>query len=177
MADVRLIATAELDRATLDASRRLMNVAFDDFTDDDWAHALGGWHAVLGDGADIVAHASVVPRTIVAGSREYRAGYVEAVAVHPDRQGRGLGTAVMTAVNEIVRTRFEIGALSTGAWHFYERLGWERWRGPVYVRARDGRFVRSADEDESVMVWRGGPGAAIDLTTAIACDDRAGDAW
>ncbi len=177
VADVRLVTTAELDRATMAASRRLMDLAFDDFTDDDWGHALGGWHAVLGEGADVVAHAAVVLRTIVVGPREYRAGYVEAVAVHPVLQGQGLGSRVMAAVNDIVRTRFEIGALSTGEWHFYERLGWERWRGPVYVRARDGRLVRAVDEDESVMVLRGRAGSTIDLTSAIACDERAGDAW
>jgi len=67
MHDVRLLTTAEVPAAELAGSRRLMDAAFDDFTDDDWAHALGGWHAFIGSADDLVAHAPVVPRVIVVG--------------------------------------------------------------------------------------------------------------
>lgn len=80
MPDVRVMSTAEVPAAELEASRRLMDAAFDDFTDLDWAHALGGWHAVISRAGDVVAHAAVVPRPIVVAGRDVRAGYVEAVA-------------------------------------------------------------------------------------------------
>lgn len=177
MYEVRLLTTAGVLAAELAASRRLMDAAFDDFTDDDWAHALGGWHAFIGQGDDVVAHASVVPRLIVVGGREFSAGYAEAVAVRPDLQGTGLGSRVMTAMNEVLRARFELGVLSTGEWHFYERLGWERWQGPAFVRGRDGVLTRTEDEDEGVMVLRVAASAALDLTAPIACDERDGDSW
>ena len=42
----RLCRTAALGRDTRTAIRALLDAAFDgDFTDDDWAHALGGTHA------------------------------------------------------------------------------------------------------------------------------------
>jgi aminoglycoside 2'-N-acetyltransferase I len=177
MSDVRLVTTDALSTPVAAASRRLMDLAFDDFTDDDWSHALGGWHAVIGSGEGVVAHAAVVPRAIVVGGREYRAGYVEAVAVQPDLQGTGLGTGVMAAIDDLIRTQFQLGVLSTGEWHFYERLGWERWRGPAFVRMRDGQLVRAADEDDGVMVLRCAATADIDPTAPIACDERSGDSW
>lgn len=174
---VRLLTTDEVPAAELAASRRLMDAAFDDFTDDDWAHALGGWHAFIGGAEDVVAHAAVVPRLIVVGAREFSAGYVEAVAVRPDLQGTGLGSRVMAAINDVVRARFELGVLSTGEWHFYERLGWERWQGPAYVRDRDGALTRAEEEDDGVMVLRCAASAAIDPAAPIACDERGGDSW
>ena len=162
MADVRVIETAQLTDADRAAIRQLLDEAFDgDFSDDDWAHALGGWHAVIaaeGAGA-VLAHASVVERRIAVGARVFRAGYVEAVAVAPAHQRLGLGSAVMTALAEVIDARFELGVLSSGEWGFYERLGWERWRGPTYVRTTTGEQVRTEDDDDGVMVLRTGPSA------------------
>ena len=62
-----------------------------------------------------------MPRALDIGRQRVRAGYVEAVAVLPARQGTGLGTAVMRALGEVIAREFELGALSTGEWHFYER--------------------------------------------------------
>jgi aminoglycoside 2'-N-acetyltransferase I len=58
-----------------------------------------------------------------------------------------------------------------------ERLGWERWRGPSYVRRHDGSVERTAEDDDGLMVLRTGPSAAIDLASPITCDDRPGDCW
>src|SRR5687768_10150055 len=116
---LRRLATAELTPREIGAIRALMNVAFGDdederFTEDDWQHAVGGVHFVLDLDGEIVAHASVVPRDLHVGGRRIRAGYVEAVATEPGRQGMGLGTRVMVAVNERIRDEYELGALGTG---------------------------------------------------------------
>ena len=126
---------------------------------------------------DVVAHASVVPRDLVAGDRPFAAGYVEAVATLPSEQGTGLGSRVMTELGRVLRERHTLGALSTGAHAFYGRLGWERWRGPTYVRTSGGTLTRTEDEDDGIMVLRFGPSADLDLTLPICCDDRPGDAW
>ena len=146
------------------------------FAEDDWQHALGGWHVVVTDNDVVVAHAAVVPRVLEVADRPFRAGYVEAVATAPGRQREGLGALAMTDIAEIVRNRFELGALSTGRHDFYTRLGWERWQGPTFVR-RHGEIVRTADEDDGVMVLRFGPSATVDLTAAITCESRPGDDW
>ncbi|MBA2768491.1 MAG: hypothetical protein H0U35_05055, partial [Sporichthyaceae bacterium] len=61
--DVRVLTTAEASSQLLAAARILCDRAFDGgFSDEDWAHSLGGWHALVVEGAAVVSHASVVPR-------------------------------------------------------------------------------------------------------------------
>src|SRR3712207_2669220 len=117
---VRSLTTGSLIDAERRAIRALLDEAFwsDDaeegFADHDWEHALGGAHVVLEDDGRIVAHAAVVERELHVARRPVRTGYVEAVAVAPDAQARGLGTTVMRAVGDEIAERFELGALGTG---------------------------------------------------------------
>ena len=174
--EVRLLTSAGA-AAHLRQIRSLLDEAFGaDFCEDDWAHCLGGTHAVLLDGGVVVAHAAVVPRTLEVGSRPLHTGYVEGVATRPGRERVGFGTLVMTEITTIVRDEFELGALSTGRHGFYERLGWERWRGPTAVRSPSG-LIRTEEEDDGVMVLRFGTSSTLDLRLPITCDTRPGDAW
>jgi aminoglycoside 2'-N-acetyltransferase I len=176
--NVRVCPTDVLDAFQLEALRALLDAAFDgDFTDQDWAHALGGTHAIVETEGAVVAHASVVPRVLEAGRQRVRAGYVEAVGVLPARQGTGLGTAVMQALAAIISRDYALGALSTGEWHFYERLGWERWRGPTWVRHPHGRLERSPADDDSVMILRTPASPPIDRFAPLTCEARTGDPW
>ena len=175
---VRICLSDELDPRDRTAIRALLDTAFaGDFSDQDWDNALGGTHALSETADGVIAHASVVPRALDVGGLAVRTGYVEAVAVLPARQGTGLGTAVMRALGEIVARDFALGALSTGEWHFYERLGWERWRGPTWVRYPDGRRERTPDDDESLMILRTPRTPALDLSAPLTCDARPGDVW
>jgi aminoglycoside 2'-N-acetyltransferase I len=158
-------------------ARSLVDDAFGGrFEESDWHHALGGWHVLVTDGGSVVAHAAVVPRELHVDGRPVDAGYVEAVATAPARQGQGLGTLALREVDRLLRRHHELGALSTGAHRFYERLGWERWRGPTFVRVGDD-VVRTPDEDDGIMVLRYGPTATLDLTAALSCGAREGDDW
>lgn len=180
---IQVARTDDLPRETLAAIRALMLAAFTGgFTDDDWDHALGGWHVVARDDigstdeGSVVAHAAVVERTLGVGERLVRTGYVEGVATAPGRHGGGLGSAVMQRINQLVRADYEFGALATGRHSFYERIGWERWRGPTLVRRGDD-LVRTPDDDDAVMVLRFGPTADVDVTQPLSCDARSGDVW
>lgn len=173
---VPTFSRTELGPPLLAGLRPLLEVAFDDaFDDHDFDHCLGGTHHLLRPADRLLSHASVVPRQLHVGSRTLRCGYVEAVATLPSYQRRGLGRAVMVAAGRTVRERYEAGALSTGSPAFYEQLGWQRWRGPSHV-VIDGRWVRTADEDDGVMVLVP-EGLELDLTDPIAVEDRPGDAW
>ncbi|HEU0131031.1 MAG TPA: GNAT family N-acetyltransferase [Mycobacteriales bacterium] len=172
----RLIVTTDPPQRLLAAVRAMVDAAFGDgFTDDDWDHALGGTHVVLLDGDTVVAHAAVVPRTLVVEAT-ITAGYVEAVATRPDRQREGHGAAVMREAAAQIRAHYPLGVLSTSRHAFYERLGWERWRGKTFVRD-GGTLRRTADEDAGIMVLRTALSATLDLASAMACDARAGDDW
>lgn len=177
MPTVRRFATSEAPSAILAEIRGLLVDAFGgEFSNEDWEHTLGGWHVVVVDDDLIRSHAAVVPRILEVAGRPFRAGYVEGVATSPERREEGLGSLAMTAVSELLRRDYALGALSTGRHEFYERLGWERWQGPTFVR--DGATVtRTADEDDGVMVLRFGPSTNLDLAASISCEVRSGDAW
>lgn len=82
----------------------------------------------------------------------------------------------MADVAAVVRDAYEMGALSTEVHDFYAGLGWERWRGPTYVR-RGAGLVRTEAEDVGLMVLRFGTSEAVDLTAAISCEARWGSDW
>jgi len=173
--------TTDLTGTELVAIRRLMEEAFatdEDgaFTDHDWGHAIGGLHFVLDLDGEIVTHASVVQRALQIGERPVATGYVEAVATARTRQGAGHGSRVMRAITNHIRDRFDLGALGTGRHHFYERLGWQTWRGPAFVRTPAG-LRRTPDEEGYILVLRTPTSPAFDLTEPLSCEWRDGDVW
>ena len=179
--DLRRLTTDQLTGGELSEIRTLLDAAFgqdpdERFTEHDWEHVLPGTHFVVDHDGAIVAFASVAERRIDVGGRPFRTGYVEAVATAPGRQGQGLGTRVMEAVTAFITERFELGALGTGAHHFYKRLGWQTWLGRSFVRTADG-VEPTAEEDGYIMVLLTPASRGLDLTEAISCDWRPGDVW
>jgi aminoglycoside 2'-N-acetyltransferase I len=174
---VEVASTASLSSSFLRDLRATLDAAFEGrFSEDDWQHALGGIHAWLGEDGRIISHASVVERSLVCSGVQLRAGYVEAVATVAERRREGHGSAVMRRIGDIIQQHFGVGVLSTGAPAFYERLGWECWRGPTYVSAPGG-LERTPEDDGGVMILRTPRSANLDLEAAIVCDWRQGDVW
>jgi aminoglycoside 2'-N-acetyltransferase I len=177
MREVRTAHTADLDEATLTTVRRLLDAVFgEDMTDEDWDHALGGVHALVWEGDELIGHGSVVQRRIIHGGRALRAGYVEGVAVRADRQRRGHGGALMAVLERVVRGAYELGALGAtdeGA-ALYTAHGWKRWEGPTCALTPEG-IVRTEEEDGFVYVLP--VSAALDLSGELTCDWREGDVW
>lgn len=170
--------TADLGAHELTAIRALLDTAFSDdpLDEHDFEHALGGLHALVWEGEEAIAHASVVMRRLLHGGRALRTGYVEAVAVHPDHRGRGHGAAVMAAVERVIRGGYELGALGTTdmAAGFYAARGWRTWEGPTFALTPDG-VVRTAAEDGGILVLPGS--APLDLAGPLTCDWRDGSPW
>jgi hypothetical protein len=83
----------------------------------------------------------------------------------------------MARLGGIVQREYEFGALSTGSHRFYERLGWERWSGPTFVRTGHG-LVRTEDDGVMAMrIPRFGSSTGLDLTAPISCEARSGAYW
>ena len=159
------------------AIRELLHTAFgDDFAQEDWDHALGGVHVTAHIGPDLVGHGAVVSRQFVHGERVLHTGYVEAVAVHPDHHGAGIGRGVMRNIEDLIDDTYDLGALSaTGsALTFYMHLGWELWAGPTHVSGPDG-VIPTPDDDGAVFVRR--VDTTLPLTGPLICDWRVGDVW
>jgi aminoglycoside 2'-N-acetyltransferase I len=137
---------------------------------------MGGVHWMAEADGRLVGHASVVPRILEADGVPIRTGYVEAVAVEPALQRRGVGTRLLREAAAHIADRYDLGALGTGEQAFYERLGWERWRGPTFERTVEGD-VRTPHEDEGVMILRVATSPALTLRERLSCEWRPGDSW
>jgi aminoglycoside 2'-N-acetyltransferase I len=184
MTAVQLRHTADLAPGTLAGVHALLIEAFEPgegpnsgsgFSGDDWEHTLGGMHALLWEGEELIGHGAVVQRRLVHGGRALRAGYVEGVAVRADRRRRGRARALMTPLERVIRAAYDLGALaaSAQAGGFYSSRGWINWRGPTSVLTPSG-MQPTPDEDEIYVL----PGEVdLDVAAELTCDWRGGDVW
>jgi len=172
---LRTAHTCDLDPTELRAARALMDEAFDgDFSDQDWDHGLGGVHALVHDESGLLlAHGSVVQRRIVHNGRSLRTGYVEAVAVRPDRQRQGIGGQVMGALERVIDRAYAVGALSASdeGQRLYLGRGWQEWKGSVGTLGPQG-VIHMPDEDPPLL-W----GADLDPVHELLIDWRDGDVF
>ena len=177
MSEPRTAHTSDLEAGVLAAARALLYDVFgDELEESDWEHALGGIHAMIWDGDELVGHASVVQRRVLHGGRALRCGYVEGVAVRADQQRRGHGGALMEAIERVIRCAYDLGALGgtdEGA-RLYTRRGWQLWQGPLFALTPSG-VVRTEDVDGAVYVLP--VSVPLDLSGELTCDWRDGDVW
>lgn len=180
--ELQIARSWDISDSELTALRAFLTEAFDGrFDDGNWANALGGTHVIIRERGEIVAHASVVPRTLYfsiegdtwrdATVREV--GYVESVAVARQFRGRGLGTEVLNIINRLVADQFGLGALATSSHAFYEQAGWKRWSGSTHVY-RSGTVSSVPGGEQWLMILAP---AGMVLTGAVACEWREGDLW
>jgi aminoglycoside 2'-N-acetyltransferase I len=178
VSDLRLEVahTGQLAPDALAQARALLDAAFaGEMTDDDWAHCLGGLHALAWRGGELAGHAALVQRRLLHAGRVLRAGYVEGVAVRADLRRRGIGDALMAPLEQVARRAYDVTALATsdeGA-AFYAARGWLPWQGPTSALTPDG-VVRTPDDDDCVLVLRG---SDLDRSAELTCDWREGDPW
>lgn len=151
-----------------------------DFTDADWEHTLGGMHALICRHGALIAHGAVVQRRLLYHDTALRCGYLEGVAVREDWRGQGLATAVMDALEQVLRGAYQIGALSASekGRPMYTARGWLAWQGPTSVLQPAG-VARTPGDDRSLFVL---PidlpdGIELDTTAELTCDWRDGDVW
>lgn len=177
MISVRVAHTAQLDPGTLAEARSLLYDVFDDMTEADWDHSLGGIHALAYDGAELVGHAAVVMRRLLHGGRALRTGYVEGVGVRADHQRRGHGGEMMDALERVIRDAYEVGALGAtdeGA-RFYAARGWRLWDGALSALAPDG--VMPTPDVQGAIYVLPVDGVPLDLSGSLVVDWRDGDVW
>lgn len=169
--------TSAVNPATLAAARALLVDAFEgEFSAEDWEHTVGGVHALLWEGRDLIGHASVVPRRLRCGRRALRAGYVESVGIRADRRRRGHGSALMDAVEHVLRREYDLGALgaSDQGRTFYAARGWRLWRGPLSALTATG-VQRLPAGHVSVYVFA--HAVSLDVHGELMCEWREGALW
>lgn len=130
----------------------------------------GGLHFLAHDGDTLVSHAVVTTRFAQPdGLPLLRVAYVDAVATLPEYQGRGFSSALLRRFPTALAD-FEIACLETEIVGFYERLGWQEWRGPLAGR-KEGELIPTPDQ-RGIMVLRlpGAPVINPDAGLVIECD-------
>lgn len=169
----RLVHTAHLGPHGLADVRDLCELAFDDYDDTTFQHALGGTHALVLHDHHLVAHGSVVLRRLRIGGRWLRCGWIESVATHPAHRRNGYAHAVMAALETLAPGYDLLGLCSSDAGRpLYESRAWFLWRGPASVLSPDG--IRPTPDEDSIYVHTVRP---IDFGGEIVCDWREGEVW
>jgi aminoglycoside 2'-N-acetyltransferase I len=112
----------------------------------------GGRHFLASRGSELVSHAVVTTRWVQPeGQPALKTAYVDAVSTLPMYQRLGYASAVMHRLAEEIGD-YEIACLQTDRPGFYERLGWEVWRGSLAGRGE--HALIPTPEQRGVMVLR-----------------------
>ena len=176
MTELRTAHTADLAAAELAAIRSLMDAAFDGVSDDTFDNTLGGVHALILSGGELIGHGSVVQRRMLHAGRSLRTGYIEGVAVRADRRRQGHGARLMEALERVVRSAYQLGALgaSPDGARLYASRGWQLWRGPSSAMTPDGiRPTPGAEEFIYVLPVS----VPVDMSGELTCDFRPASLW
>jgi aminoglycoside 2'-N-acetyltransferase I len=135
----------------------------------------GGRHFLAHRGTELVSHAVATKRSAQPdGHRELKTAYVDAVSTLPKYQGQGYASAAMSALVAGVAD-YEIACLQTDIPEFYERLGWELWRGPLAGRGEHG-LIPTPDQ-RGVMVHRLPATPALDLDSQLSIEQQPSRIW
>ena len=151
---LRTLRTRELDEEQRAAVVRL---CLDAHGEEDFRNLFSylppdGLHVLGHVGAELVGHAVVTTRRLRHGDLPpLRTAYVDAVATSPAHQGQGIGSAVMRHLAAAVAD-YDVACLETERVAFYERLGWEEWRGPLAGLTDEG--VVPTPDQTGIMILR-----------------------
>ena len=130
----------------------------------------GGRHFLAYREGELVSHAVVTTRWLQPENQPIlKTAYVDAVATLPAYQGQGYGSAVMQYLAKNIDD-YTIACLETEHSSFYERLGWELWRGALGGRNDQGLIP--TPEQTGIMILRlaGTPALNLDGLLTIECE-------
>jgi aminoglycoside 2'-N-acetyltransferase I len=113
-----------------------------------------------------------------AGHPPLRTAYVEAVATEQSEQQRGFGTLVMQRLQGELDD-YELGGLSENPdfRFWYGRLGWEPWRGPLYIRPQSNSEADLLPTEDHCMILRLPKTPPLDLDATLSAEWRTGELW
>ena len=134
----------------------------------------GATHVLLRRQGLLVSHALWVTRWLQCGaSAPMRTAYVEAVGTSEQHRNQSYATTVMKRLAEKIRD-FDLAALTTGIPDFYAKLGWQNWRGPLFIRTPEG-LTPTPKHRAMVLFTRNTP--PLELDAPLSAEWREGDLW
>src|SRR4030095_10283930 len=159
-----MILTEDLDAVT---RASIIQVCVEAHQEEDFKNLFsyipsGGWHFLAYHDDDLVSHAVVTTRWLQPeGQPLLKTAYVDAVATLPAYQGSGYGSALMLELASEIDDEYVIACLETERETFYERLGWEVWRGPLAGRSEEGLIP--TPHQTGIMILRLSKTPVLDL--------------
>ena len=136
----------------------------------------GGWHFLAYRGEQLVSHALVTTRWLQPeGQPELKTAYIDAVATLPAVQGQGYASALLRQMAKDIDSEYVIACLETERITFYERLGWEVWRGPLAGRGKDG-LIHTPDQT-GIMILRLSQTPPLELDRGLTIEDQGARIW
>ena len=131
-------------------------------------HVLGYY------GQSLVSHAMWVDRWLQAGNNQPMCtAYIEMVATEKIYRRRGLATAIMQRVADEIQD-FDLAALSPFSVAYYERLDWQLWPGPLFIRTDSGVIPTP---EEEVMILRLPRTPNLNINDPLSAEWREGELW
>jgi aminoglycoside 2'-N-acetyltransferase I len=136
----------------------------------------GGLHFLAFHDKFLVSHAVVTNRWLQTQDQPLlKTAYIDAVATLPAYQGLGYGSALMRQLASDIDREYMIACLETDRETFYERLGWQTWRGPLAGRGEQGLIP--TPEQRGVMVLRLSQTPVLDLNSLLTIESQTGRIW
>jgi aminoglycoside 2'-N-acetyltransferase I len=136
----------------------------------------GGLHFLAYRDEQLVSHALVTTRWLQPEAQPLlKTAYVDAVATLPASQGRGYGSALMRQLANEIDREYVIACLETERITFYERLGWQTWRGPLGGRSAQGLIP--TPEQNGIMILRLSQTPALNLDSALSIEIQNERIW
>lgn len=125
----------------------------------------GGRHFLAYHETQLVSHAVVTTRWLqTEGQQLLKTAYVDAVSTLPVYQGQGYGNAIMQHLANNIAD-YDMACLETEHPSFYERLGWELWRGPL--AGRKGIELIPTPDQTGIMILRLPHTPVLDLDRSL----------
>jgi predicted N-acetyltransferase YhbS len=139
-----------------------------------WVPA-GGLHVLAVLNGKLVGHAMATTRWLQPeGMHVMRTAYVDAVSTSPAHQRQGIGSVVMRQLVAQL-TDYEVACLETDKPAFYERLGWQQWRGPK--AGRDGEQLIPTLDEQIVMIHTLNKLVKLNLYGLLTIECQPGRIW
>jgi aminoglycoside 2'-N-acetyltransferase I len=136
----------------------------------------GGLHFLACHAELLVSHAVVTTRWLQTEDRPLlKTAYIDAVATLPAYQGLGYGSALMRQLASDIDCEYVIACLETERETFYERLGWQTWRGPLAGRGEHGLIP--TPEQRGVMVLQLSQTPTLDFDSMLTIECQQGRIW
>ena len=131
-------------------------------------HILGRNDGVL------VTHALWITRWLQSGdSPLLRTAFVEGVATEESYRRRRFATVLLRRLACEIKD-FNLGALSTGTPSIYAQLGWQLWRGSLFIRTDRG-LMHTPNDSAMVLILPKTP--PLDLDAPLSAEWREGELW